>query len=195
MNCSLAPPGIASYRVLVHRPAASLHASSPRSVTLPQLRFASFGMVSFRRDSHPQGRAHAGREIARAPPARWAELRRAPKRSRHEKVCTRKFARPRDRRAPKNGACSARGRAFQLTGWDLRVTARGSAGGQEGPTAPLRGARWSPRTHGSRRRARLRALCPRPPFAPSFCVESSASSSAAASTASPTPRARSSSAS
>src|SRR5690606_14531913 len=59
--CPLAPLGAASDPVLVHRPTASLPASSPRSVTLPQLRFASIGMVSFRRDFHPQDSAHAGR--------------------------------------------------------------------------------------------------------------------------------------
>jgi hypothetical protein len=36
----LAPVGSAFYPVLVHRPAASLHASSPQSVALMQLRFA-----------------------------------------------------------------------------------------------------------------------------------------------------------
>ena len=62
----LAPLGTASHRVLVHRPAASLHASSPRSVALPQLRFASIEMVSFRRDFHPLGHAHAGRTSGEA---------------------------------------------------------------------------------------------------------------------------------
>lgn len=39
--CPLAPLGVASYPVFVRRPAASLRASFPRSVALPQLRFAS----------------------------------------------------------------------------------------------------------------------------------------------------------
>jgi hypothetical protein len=66
--CPLAPLGAASNRVLVHRPAVSLPASSPRSVALPQLRFTSIRMVSSRRELHPQGRAHAGRTKARGPP-------------------------------------------------------------------------------------------------------------------------------
>ncbi|MGH8354609.1 MAG: hypothetical protein ACRERY_13970, partial [Pseudomonas sp.] len=53
--------GIALYPVLVHRLAASLHASSPHSVTLMQLRFTSFAVVNSRRDLHPQDCAHAGR--------------------------------------------------------------------------------------------------------------------------------------
>src|SRR5690606_15216216 len=65
-HCSLAPPGVASDPVLVHRPAVSLPASFPRLVALPQLRFASIGMVSFRRDLHPQDSAHAGRTTKRA---------------------------------------------------------------------------------------------------------------------------------
>src|SRR5580700_8310721 len=40
--CPLALVGCAFYPVLVHRPAASLHASFPHSVALVQLRFASF---------------------------------------------------------------------------------------------------------------------------------------------------------
>ena len=39
----------------------TLHASSPRSVTLPQLRFASFAVASSREDLHLQECAHAGR--------------------------------------------------------------------------------------------------------------------------------------
>ena len=39
----------------------TLHASSPRSVTLPQLRFTSLAVISSWRDFHPQGCAHAGR--------------------------------------------------------------------------------------------------------------------------------------
>ena len=52
--CPLALFGIASYPVLVHRPAVSLHASSLHSVTLIQLRFAPFAVINLRRDSHPQ---------------------------------------------------------------------------------------------------------------------------------------------
>ena len=59
--CLLALLGIASYPVLVHRLAASLHASSPHSVTLMQLRFASFAVANLREDFHLQDRAHAGR--------------------------------------------------------------------------------------------------------------------------------------
>ena len=51
----------AFYPVLVHRLAVSLHASSPRSVTLPQLRFTSLAVVSLREDLHLQEYAHAGR--------------------------------------------------------------------------------------------------------------------------------------
>ncbi|MFN8960417.1 MAG: hypothetical protein ACK5YV_02475, partial [Betaproteobacteria bacterium] len=53
--------GTAFYPVLVHRLAGSLHASSPRSVTLPQLRFTSLTVVSLREDLHLQECAHAGR--------------------------------------------------------------------------------------------------------------------------------------
>lgn len=38
-----------------------LHASSPHSVTLMQLRFTSFAVINSRRDFHPQACAHAGR--------------------------------------------------------------------------------------------------------------------------------------
>ncbi len=48
--------GGAFYPVLVHRPAASLHASSPHSVALMQLRFASLAVTCLRRDLHPQTR-------------------------------------------------------------------------------------------------------------------------------------------
>ena len=51
----------ASYPVSVRRPATSLSASFPRSVTLAQLRFASIGMTSYRLDLHQQDSAHAGR--------------------------------------------------------------------------------------------------------------------------------------
>ncbi len=57
----LALIGAALYRVLVHRLTVSLHASSPHSVTLMQLRFASVAVDSFREDFHLQDRAHAGR--------------------------------------------------------------------------------------------------------------------------------------
>jgi hypothetical protein len=57
----LALPDNAFYPVLVHLLAASLCASSPHSVTLMQLRFASFAVTCLRRDLHPQERAHAGR--------------------------------------------------------------------------------------------------------------------------------------
>ena len=57
----LALIGTALYPVLVHRPAASLHASSPRSVALPQLRFTSLAVVSLREDFHLLECARAGR--------------------------------------------------------------------------------------------------------------------------------------
>ncbi|AHZ73363.1 hypothetical protein OU5_P0111 (plasmid) [Pseudomonas mandelii JR-1] len=57
----LALIGFALYPVLVHRLAFLIHASSPHSVTLMQLRFTSFAVVSSRRDFHPQACAHAGR--------------------------------------------------------------------------------------------------------------------------------------
>ena len=44
----------------------ALHASSPHSVTLMQLRFASFAVVSLWRDLHTQGCAHAGRTSKKA---------------------------------------------------------------------------------------------------------------------------------
>jgi hypothetical protein len=59
--CLLALLGSALYPILVHRLADSLHASSPRSVALPQLHFASFAVVSSRRHLHLQECAHAGR--------------------------------------------------------------------------------------------------------------------------------------
>lgn len=58
VHCPLAPLGVASDPVLVHRPAASLPTSSPRSVALPQLRFTSFRMASSRLDLHQQDDAH-----------------------------------------------------------------------------------------------------------------------------------------
>src|ERR1700738_3281164 len=55
------PVGAAFYPVLVHRSATSIHASSPRSVALPQLRFSTLAVTSSRQDFHPQECAHAGR--------------------------------------------------------------------------------------------------------------------------------------
>ena len=57
----LALVGNAFYPVFVHQPAASLHASSPHSVALMQLRFASLVVINSRWDLHPQECAHAGR--------------------------------------------------------------------------------------------------------------------------------------
>ncbi len=59
--CPLTPLASASYPVPVRRPAVLLPASSPRSVTLPQLRFASLAMACLREDFHLQAEAHAGR--------------------------------------------------------------------------------------------------------------------------------------
>ena len=53
----------AFYTVLVHRLAASIHASFPQSVTLLPLRFSSFAVINLRWDLHPQEDAHAGRTI------------------------------------------------------------------------------------------------------------------------------------
>jgi hypothetical protein len=66
VTCPLALIGIALYPVLVHRLAVSLHASSPRSVTLAQLRFTSFAVVNSREDFHLQDCAHAGRTRKKA---------------------------------------------------------------------------------------------------------------------------------
>src|SRR5690606_13280912 len=55
--CSAAP----SIRFLFIGSQLTLHASSPRSVTLAQLRFASFAVINLRRDLHPLECAHAGR--------------------------------------------------------------------------------------------------------------------------------------
>ena len=57
---------IASYPVFVHRLTVLLHASFPHSVTLMQLRFASFAVVNLREDLHLQDCAHAGRTIKKA---------------------------------------------------------------------------------------------------------------------------------
>jgi hypothetical protein len=59
--CLLALFGFAFYPVLVHWLADSLHASSPHSVSLMQLRFVSFAVVNSREDFHLQDCAHAGR--------------------------------------------------------------------------------------------------------------------------------------
>jgi len=45
----------------------TLHASSPRSVTLTQLRFTRLAVASSAGDSHPEDRAHAGRTVTRRP--------------------------------------------------------------------------------------------------------------------------------
>lgn len=45
----------------------TLHASSPHSVALMQLRFTSFAVISLWRDLHPQECAHAGRTKESAP--------------------------------------------------------------------------------------------------------------------------------
>jgi hypothetical protein len=66
--CLLALVGSASYPVLIHRLAVSLHASSPHSVTLMQLRFASLVVVNLREDFHLQDRAHAGRTNEKSRP-------------------------------------------------------------------------------------------------------------------------------
>ena len=60
------PPGspgstAPSIRFLFIGPTSSLNASSPRSVTLPQLRFASFTLACSREDFHLWMDAHAGR--------------------------------------------------------------------------------------------------------------------------------------
>src|SRR5690606_15989102 len=59
-------------RFLFISPTPSLHASSPRSVTLPQLRFASLTLACSREDFHLWMDAHAGRTKRRrgrrAPP-------------------------------------------------------------------------------------------------------------------------------
>jgi hypothetical protein len=59
--CPLALVGSAFYPVLVHRLAASIHASFPHSVALMQLRFTSFAVINLREDFHLQECAHAGR--------------------------------------------------------------------------------------------------------------------------------------
>ena len=61
VSCPLALLSSAFYPVLVHRLAASLHASSPHSVAIMQLRFTSFAVINLREDFHLQECAHAGR--------------------------------------------------------------------------------------------------------------------------------------
>lgn len=63
MKCLLALKSHASYLIFVHRLTDSLYASSPRSVTLTQLRFTSLAVVSSREDFHLQDHAHAGRTL------------------------------------------------------------------------------------------------------------------------------------
>ena len=65
--CLLTLFGFASYPVFVHRLTVSLHASSPHSVTLMQLRFASSAVVNLREDFHLQDCAHAGRTNKKSP--------------------------------------------------------------------------------------------------------------------------------
>ena len=71
----LALLGNAFYPVLVHRLAVSLHASSPHSVTLMQLRFTSFAVINLRWDLHPQECARAGRTEKKGPP-QWPRRER-----------------------------------------------------------------------------------------------------------------------
>ena len=56
----------ASYRLLVHQPAASFRASSPRFVASAQLHFPSFVLAYLREDLHLQDSAHAGRTASDA---------------------------------------------------------------------------------------------------------------------------------
>ncbi|MCK6412134.1 MAG: hypothetical protein L6Q55_06890, partial [Azonexus sp.] len=44
----------------------TIHASSPHSVALMQLRFTSFAVINLRQDLHPQECAHAGRTSKKA---------------------------------------------------------------------------------------------------------------------------------
>ena len=59
LRIALALPDSAFYPVLVHRLAASLHASSPHLVALMQLRFASFAVINLLEDLHLQECASA----------------------------------------------------------------------------------------------------------------------------------------
>ena len=67
--CPLALVRSAFYPVPARRSAASIHASSPHSVTLMQLRFTSLAVTSSRWDFHPQEHAHAGRKKLTSPAA------------------------------------------------------------------------------------------------------------------------------
>lgn len=63
VSCPLAVIASAFYPVLVHQPAASLHASSPRSVTVMQSHYASLRLlwINLLWNFHPQECAYAGR--------------------------------------------------------------------------------------------------------------------------------------
>jgi hypothetical protein len=64
----LAPIGVASYPLLVHRPAASFHASFSKHLTMLALRFPWIGATSSPGDSHPQALDHAGHTKKRRAP-------------------------------------------------------------------------------------------------------------------------------
>ena len=83
VSCSFALLGSAFHPILVHRLAASLHASSPRSVALSQLRFASFVVINLREDLHLQECAHAGRTMKKGGLSRPMEPWQATLGSRH----------------------------------------------------------------------------------------------------------------
>ena len=70
--CPLALVGTAFYPVLVHRPAGSLHASSPRSVALTQLRFASLAVINSE-DFHPQDAPMLGAQKKGRPKAAFQQ--------------------------------------------------------------------------------------------------------------------------
>src|SRR5690606_31126675 len=74
LPCSAAP----SIRFLFIGSRFTLHASSPRSVTLPRLRFTSFAVASLREDLHLQECARAGRtkKAGKIPARRSKTLRR-----------------------------------------------------------------------------------------------------------------------
>ena len=61
VTCPLALVNCASDLVSIRQPAASLHASFPRSVALPQLRFTLIDGDISHEDSHLEVGAHAGR--------------------------------------------------------------------------------------------------------------------------------------
>src|SRR5512140_161496 len=75
----LALLGNAFYPILVHRLAASLHASFPHSVALLPSRFTSFAVLHLRRHLHPQECARAGRTINTNNPRLAWVLRTVPK--------------------------------------------------------------------------------------------------------------------